>query len=108
MQKRIALVIAAALASAAPTLAGVVYSAKTTGEGAKGAEVQSSTVRAWVSEGSAKVLFEASENPMTESGFHLISAMADRPLPGQPGRQTYAKWTSRRAAAHRRDRRWST
>jgi len=93
MQKSIALVIAAALVLAVPTFAGVVYSAKTTGEGAKGAEMQSSTVRAWVSEGNAKVLFEASENPMTESGSYLITRDGGQTIYlVNPDDKTYAKW----------------
>jgi hypothetical protein len=78
---------------AAPLFAGVVYSAKTTGEGAKGTEMQSSTVRAWVSEGNAKVLFETSENPMTESGSYLITRDGGQTIYlVNPKEKTYAKW----------------
>ncbi len=93
MTKRIALVVATVLVLAAPAFAGVVYSARTTGEGAKGAEMQSSTVRAWVSEGNAKVLFEASENPMTESGSYLITRDGGQTIYlVNPEDKTYAKW----------------
>lgn len=93
MTKRIALVVAAVLVLAAPSFAGVVYSAKTTGEGAKGAEMQSTTVRAWVSEGNAKVLFEASENPMTESGSYLITRDGGQTIYlVNPEDKTFAKW----------------
>lgn len=85
--------VATVLAAAAPSFAGVVYSAKTTGEGAKGAEMQSSTVRAWVSEGNAKVLFEASENPMTESGSYLITRDGGQTIYlVNPEDKTFAKW----------------
>jgi hypothetical protein len=93
MTKRIALAVAVMLVLAAPSFAGVVYSAKTTGEGAKGAEMQSSTVRAWVSEGNAKVLFEASENPMTESGSYLITRDGGQTIYlVNPEDKTFAKW----------------
>jgi hypothetical protein len=93
MTRRIAGVVATVLALAAPSFAGVVYSAKTTGEGAKGAEMQSSTVRAWVSEGNAKVLFEASENPMTESGSYLITRDGGQTIYlVNPEDKTFAKW----------------
>jgi hypothetical protein len=93
MTKRIALAVAVMLMLAAPSFAGVVYSAKTTGEGAKGAEMQSSTVRAWVSEGNAKVLFEASENPMTESGSYLITRDGGQTIYlVNPEDKTFAKW----------------
>ena len=93
MTRRIALAVATVLVMAAPSFAGVVYSAKTTGEGAKGAEAQSSTVRAWVSEGNAKVLFEASQNPMTESGSYLITKDGGQTIYlVNPEDKTYAKW----------------
>jgi len=86
-------VVATVLALAAPSFAGVIYSAKTTGEGAKGAEMQSATVRAWVSEGNAKVLFEASENPMTESGSYLITRDGGQTIYlVNPEDKTFAKW----------------
>ena len=85
--------VATVLALAAPSFAGVIYSAKTTGEGAKGAEMQSATVRAWVSEGNAKVLFEASENPMTESGSYLITRDGGQTIYlVNPEDKTFAKW----------------
>jgi hypothetical protein len=93
MKRRIALTVAAALVAAAPLFAGVVYSAKTTGEGAKGAEMQSSTVRGWVSEGNARVLFESSENPMTESGSYLVTRDGGQTIYlVNPDDKTYAKW----------------
>jgi hypothetical protein len=93
MKRRIALTGAAAMVLAAPLLAGVVYSAKTTGEGAKGAEMQSSTVRAWVSEGNAKVLFETSENPMTGSGSYLVTRDGGQTIYlVNPDDKTYSKW----------------
>ena len=93
MRRRLAVVAVAALLLSARSFAGVVYAARTTGEGGKGAEMQSSTVRAWVSEGNAKVLFEASENPMTESGSYLITRDGGQTIyMVNPEDKTYAKW----------------
>jgi hypothetical protein len=70
--KHTALMAAAALV-ATQALAGIYYEAKTTAAGRKGADMQNSTVKAWVAGDRAKVLFTDSENPMTKSGMYMIT-----------------------------------
>lgn len=77
---------------AARAWGGVYYEAKTTGEG-KGADAQSATVKAWVSGEKAKVLFEATGNPMMEPGSYWLTTDGGKTLfLVNPKDKTYGKW----------------
>ncbi len=71
-RKQTALMAAVALI-ASQALAGIYYEAKTTAAGRKGADMQNSTVRAWVAGDKAKVEFTDSENPMAKTGMYMIT-----------------------------------
>ena len=73
MSKRSLLVVGAAMLAASQGFAGLYYEARTTATGRKGAEMQNSTVKAWVSGEKAKVVFAESENPMAKSGMYMIT-----------------------------------
>ena len=79
-QKHTALMAAVALI-ASQELAGIYYEAKTTAAGRKGADMQNSTVRAWVAGDKAKVLFTESEHTARHDIGVLMHRLLDRELP---------------------------
>jgi hypothetical protein len=73
MNKRVIVTLGAAVLAASQAFAGLYYEAKTTATGRKGAEMQNSTVKAWVAGDKAKVVFAQSENPVAKSGMYMIT-----------------------------------
>ena len=73
MSKRSLVIVGVAVLAASQAFAGLYYEAKTTASGRKGAEMQNSTVKAWVAGDKAKVVFAESENPMAKSGMYMIT-----------------------------------
>ena len=73
MSKRVIVIVGAAVLVASQAFAGLYYEAKTTASGRKGAEMQNSTVKAWVAGDNAKVVFAESENPLAKKGMYMIT-----------------------------------
>jgi hypothetical protein len=73
MGKRSLVVFGAAVLAASQAFAGLYYEAKTSASGRKGADMQNSTVKAWVAGDKAKVVFAESENPMAKAGMYMIT-----------------------------------
>ena len=73
MGKRSLAVFGAAVLAASQAFAGLYYEAKTSASGRKGADMQNSTVKAWVAGDKAKVGFAESENPMAKAGMYMIT-----------------------------------
>jgi len=73
MKMRSTLLMAALALAAAQAHGALYYEARTTASGRKGAEMQNSTVKAWVSGDHAKVVFTDSENPMAKTGMYMIT-----------------------------------
>ncbi len=93
MRKRSLALACAAIVIAAQSFAGVYYVAKTTAEGARGAEAQNMTVKGWVSGDNGKVVFEQSQNPMMSEGSYLITKDGGKTmLLVNPKEKTYMKW----------------
>ena len=93
--KALATTLAVFLATATATAAGagMYYEAVTRGEGAKGAEMADSTVKAWVDGDNAKVLFDESGNPMMEQGSYLVTRDGGKTVYlVNPKEKTYAVW----------------
>jgi len=93
--KRVAttLAVAVALAIAPVAGAGMYYEAVTRGEGAQGAEMADSTVKAWVDGESAKVLFDESGNPMMAQGSYIVTRDGGKTMYlVNPEEKTYAVW----------------
>ena len=93
MRKLSAVFVLTLLAAAIPSYAGVYYTAKTTAQGSRGAEMQNATVQAWVSGGNAKVVFEQSGNPMMSKGMYMLTKDGGKTVyMVNPEEKTYFKW----------------
>lgn len=87
----IAVVLATAAASTAG--AGMYYEAVTRGEGAQGANMADSTVKAWVDGDNAKVLFDEAGSPMLQEGSYLVTRDGGKTIYlVNPEDKTYAVW----------------
>ena len=93
MKKLSVLFVLALLLMAVPSFAGVYYTAKTTAQGGRGAEMQDVTVQAWVSGGNAKVVFEQSGNPMMGKGMYMVTTDGGKTVyMVDPEKKSYYKW----------------
>lgn len=73
MRKVVTVVALGLFLTAASSFAGVVFTAKTSSEGGRGAQMQASVVKGWTSGDKAKVKFEESGNKMMAKGFYMIT-----------------------------------
>ena len=79
--------------AALPASAGVVFVAKTTAEGGRGAQAQDAVVKGWASGDKAKIVFEESNNPMAQKGFYMITKDGGKAVfMVNPEEKTYFKW----------------
>jgi hypothetical protein len=84
-------IVFATLLLAAAASAGVVYTATTSAEGQKGAEMQASKVKGWVAGDNAKVEFETSGNPMMPQGSYMVTTDGGKTLKlVKPKEKTYS------------------
>jgi hypothetical protein len=73
--------------------AGVVFSARTTSEGGRGAQMQAAVVKGWASGDKAKVEFEESGNRMMAKGFYMITKDSGKAVfMVNPKDRTYSRW----------------
>jgi hypothetical protein len=93
MKKLSVLLVVVLLAVAAQSFAGVVLVAKTTAEGGKGAEMQNSTAKTWVSGDKGKTLFEESSNTLMAKGSYIITKDGGKTMYlVNPKDETYMRW----------------
>jgi hypothetical protein len=93
MKKLSVFLVVVLLAVAAQSFAGVVLVAKTTAEGGKGAEMQNSTAKTWVSGDKGKTLFEESSNTLMAKGSYIITKDGGKTMYlVNPKDETYMRW----------------
>jgi hypothetical protein len=93
MKKLSVLLVVVLLVVAAQAFAGMVLVAKTTAEGGKGAEMQDSTAKTWVSGDKGKTIFEESSNPVMAKGTYIITKDGGKTMYlVNPKDETYMKW----------------
>lgn len=93
MNRKQLLVGLCSLGIALPAMSGVYFSAATTSEGQKGAEMANATVKGWASGDNARVEFVASGNPMMKEGMYIITRDGGKTAYlVNPKDKTYMKW----------------
>jgi hypothetical protein len=93
MKKLSVLLVVVIFAFAAQSFAGVVLVAKTTAGGGKGADLQNSTAKTWVSGDNGKTLFEESSNTLMAKGSYIITKDGGKTMYlVNPKDKTYMKW----------------
>jgi len=93
MNKRLTVMMTAAALAGAQAFAGMYYEATTTGSGRKGADMVNTTVHGWVAGDAAKVVFEASNNPMAKTGMYMLSKDGGKSVyMVNPEDKNYFKW----------------
>ena len=79
--------------TAASSFAGVVFTAKTTSEGGRAAQMQASVVKGWTSGDKAKVEFEESGNKMMATGSYMITKDGGKAIfMVNPKEKTFSRW----------------
>jgi hypothetical protein len=93
MRRASVLIVLIFLLTAGFSHAGVYYTAKTTAQGGRDAEMQDVAVQAWVSGGNAKVVFEESGNPLMGKGMYMVTKDGGKTVyMVNPEEKSYYKW----------------
>jgi Domain of unknown function (DUF4412) len=93
MRKQLALAVLVPVVIAAPSLAGVYFTAVTTSQGGPGAKMADMTVKSWVDGDRARIEFAQSGNPMMKEGDYLLTKDGGKTVYlVNPKEKTFAKW----------------